>query len=260
MSNTILDVNTDSAWEEWGSRDPYFGVLTHPRFRRSAMTEQDRYAFFESGRFHVQYLMKIIHDHLDANFRPSAILDFGCGVGRTLVSLATLADRAVGLDVSTSMLKEAARNCDAHGLSNVSFLKSDDVLSSVTQTFDMMHSCIVFQHIPVERGRLIFQRLLARLAPRGVGAFQFLYSKTQYADTHGIAPETRPARSGGRGPVGPDPEIQMNPYHMNEILFLMQNAGVQKFYADFTDHGGELGLFLFFQKSQSSNPSLPNTP
>jgi hypothetical protein len=39
----------------------------------------------------------------------------------------------------------------------------------------------------------------------------------------------------------------MNPYNMTEILFLMQTAGVSRFHADFTDHGGELGLFLFFQ-------------
>jgi SAM-dependent methyltransferase len=252
MSNRIVDTNTDSAWEEWGSRDPYFGVLTHPRFRRAAMTEQDRNAFFESGSLHVQYVMKIIHDHLDSNFRPRAILDFGCGVGRTLVSLAKLADEAVGADVSTSMLQEAGHNCNAHGLSNVSFIKSDDTLSSLIQPFDLIHSSIVFQHIPVARGKLIFRRLLARLAPRGVGAFQFLYSKSQYADTFGIAPEPRPARwreQRSAAPVESDPEMQMNPYNMNEILFSIQSAGAQKLYADFTDHGGELGLFIFFQKS-----------
>jgi hypothetical protein len=90
------------------------------------------------------------------------------------------------------------------------------------------------------------------LAPRGVGAFQLLYSKSQYAETHGIAPEhhlTRRSERRPRVPAGSDPEMQMNPYNMNEILFFMQNAGVQKFHADFTNHGGELGLFMFFQKS-----------
>ena len=50
--------------------------------------------------------------------------------------------------------------------------------------------------------------------------------------------------------AGADPEIQMNPDHMNELLFLMQKAGVWRFHTEFTDHGGELGVFLCFQKSQ----------
>jgi hypothetical protein len=34
---------------------------------------------------------------------------------------------------------------------------------------------------------------------------------------------------------------------MHEILFLMQSRGVQRFHTEFTNHGGELGLFMFFQ-------------
>ena len=47
--------------------------------------------------------------------------------------------------------------------------------------------------------------------------------------------------------AGTDPEIQMNVYNINPILFAMQSAGVREFYTDFTDHGGELGIFLFFK-------------
>ena len=50
-------------------------------------------------------------------------------------------------------------------------------------------------------------------------------------------------------PLGADPEMQMNAYHMNEVLFLIQRAGVRRFHAELTDHGGELGVIIFFQKS-----------
>ena len=112
----------------------------------------------------------------------------------------------------------------------------------------MIHSCIVFQHIAADRGRLIFRNLLKHLAAGGIGAFHLLYSKSRYADTYGTAPpaivqvEALTPR-----PSDADPEIQMNPYNLNEILFLMQSAGIRRFHADFTDHGGELGVFLFFQ-------------
>jgi SAM-dependent methyltransferase len=249
IDNEHLD--TDAAWEQWGQRDPYFGVITNPKFRRNELTADGKHEFFESGRLHVDYLLYVIHRHLDPQFAPRSILDFGCGVGRTLPAFADIARDVVGLDVSPSMLDEAERNCRDRGLQNVRLMSSDDALSATAESFDMIHSCIVFQHIPIPRGKLIFQRLLSRLAPRGVGAFQFLYSKAQYAENFGIPPraisgsrEQRP-----RPPPDADPEMQMNPYNMNEILFLTQAAGARRLYTDFTDHGGELGLFIFFQLS-----------
>jgi SAM-dependent methyltransferase len=248
MSVSDSNMNTDEAWEEWGRRDPYFGVITDPKYRRSAIKEVDKREFFESGHWHVNYVMRTIHDHIDGNFHPRSVLDFGCGVGRTLVSFAQVAHEAVGLDVSASMLDEAKRNCQERGLKNVRLAHSDDALSSLTEPVDLIHSCIVFQHIAADRGRLIFRNLLKHLAPRGIGAFHLLYSKSRYADTHGIAPPTTlQAQAPVPRPPDADPEIQMNPYNLNEILFLMQGAGARRFYSDFTDHGGELGVFLFFQ-------------
>jgi SAM-dependent methyltransferase len=247
MSGPTFDMNTDKAWEEWGRRDPYFGVITNPKYRRDQMQEADRREFFESGHWHVNYVMKTIHDLIDPGFKPASILDFGCGVGRTLVSFAQIAQEAIGLDVSASMLQEAGKNCRERGLTNVRLIASDDELSVPAPSYDLIHSCIVFQHIPLERGRRLFRRLLSLIAPRGIGAFHFLYSKSHYVQTCGVPPATDAAASPPNASSGPDPEIQMNPYNMTEILFLMQTAGVRRFHADFTDHGGELGLFLFFQ-------------
>jgi SAM-dependent methyltransferase len=244
------DMSTDSAWEEWGRREPYFGVITNPKFRSGEMTEQAKREFFETGRWHVDHLMRIIHRHVDPSFEPKRVLDFGCGVGRVLLSFAAGGREVVGLDVSLSMLHEAKRNCELNGVTNVHLLQSDDTLSLLTGGFDLIHSCIVFQHIPIERGRAIFAKLLRHLNPGGVGALQLTYSKTRFASTHGIAPiEAHPAIApNAPGSTDADPEIQMNPYNMNSIFFIMQENGVNEFYADFTDHGGELGVFLFFRK------------
>jgi SAM-dependent methyltransferase len=257
MSEPTVDMNTDEAWEEWGRRDPYFGVITHPKYRRREMKEASKHEFFESGKWHVEYVMKTIHDHIDPDFKPDSVLDFGCGVGRTLVSFAQIASRAVGLDVSISMLDEAGINCRERGLSNVSLLRSDDTLSKLAQPFDLIHSSIVFQHIPSARGRAIFRTLLTRFAPRGIGAIQFLYAKSRYRETYGTAPTViarsprfafwRAKPQAPALPSGSDPEIQMNPYSLNDIMFLVHEAGAQRLYVDFTDHGGELGLFVFFQ-------------
>jgi SAM-dependent methyltransferase len=258
MSKNLKDMTTDVAWEEWGRRDPYFGVITDQKFRRSEMDDRSKKEFFESGESHAQGVLATIRRHIDPAFAPRAVLDFGCGVGRLLIPFAKMADEAVGLDVSTSMLEEARRNCDEQGLRNVRLCASDDSLSALCESFDLVHSCIVFQHIPLERGRAIFSKLLLHLRPGGVGAIHLTYSKTRFASTHGLAPATPPTVvSSGTDtpssetstpsiPTGADPEIQMNPYNLNEILFLMQCRGVQQFHIEFSDHGGELGVFLFF--------------
>ncbi len=278
MNESTPDKSTDAAWEEWGQRDPYFGVITDPKFRRAAINEEAKREFFESGASHVDHVLKTIHRYIDPHFAPHKILDFGCGVGRLLPSLAAIADEVVGLDVSQSMLQEAQLNCDERQVRNIQLLRSDDDLSALSGTFDLIHSSIVFQHIPVVRGRAIFSNLLRHLRPGGVGAIHITYSKAHFAPTHGVAPAaaefpaaatapaepipadsesqrpgttpapppTTPSSAASAPPVDADPDIQMNPYNMNEILFAMQSTGVQRWHAEFSDHGGELGVFLFF--------------
>jgi SAM-dependent methyltransferase len=243
-------MSTDKAWEEWGRRDPYFGVITCEKFRLAELTDDAKREFFESGRVHAEYVLQMTRQYIDPNFQPQAVLDFGCGVGRLVVPFARLASEVVGVDVSSSMLLEAKRNCDEQGISNVRLLVSDDALSTVTGKFDLIHSYIVFQHIPPYRGSEIFRGLLSLLNAGGVGAVHFVYSKNIYATTNGVPPPQPKSffRTAGSPPPGADPEMQMNPYSMTEILFLMQKAGVYRFHTEFTDHGGELGVFLFFQK------------
>jgi 2-polyprenyl-3-methyl-5-hydroxy-6-metoxy-1,4-benzoquinol methylase len=243
-----MDMSTDIAWEEWGRRDPYFGVITDPKFRSTGINENAKQEFFASGELHVQGVLSTIRKHIDPGFVPQSALDFGCGVGRLLIPFAKVAQEVVGLDVSPSMLQEARRNCDEQRLENVRLFRSDDALSTLTGTFDLIHSCIVFQHIPVERGRALFERLLQQLSAGGIGAIQLTYAKTYFASTYGLAPPELPRAGAHRpAPIGADPVMQMNPYNLNEILFLMQRRGISQFHAEYTDHGGELGIFLFFQ-------------
>jgi SAM-dependent methyltransferase len=245
-----MDVSTDIAWEEWGRRDPYFGVITDPKYRRAGMNENTKHEFFELGRLHVLHVLATIQRHIDPHFVPKTVLDFGCGVGRVLVPFAHVAEDVVGVDVSPSMLREARQNCDERQLTNVRLLPSDDDLSALSGTFDLIHSVIVFQHIRADRGRGIFGNLLRHLRPGGVGAIHLTYSKTRYASSHGVAPLEPPLPATPQSmPGDADPEIQMNPYNMNEILFLMQCGGVQRFHIEFSDHGGELGVFLYFSVS-----------
>jgi SAM-dependent methyltransferase len=257
-------MSTDRHWESWGAQDPYYGVLTHPRFRSAALNDEARAEFFHTGRVHAEHVLHTCRQQVDPAFAPQRVLDFGCGVGRVLIPFAGVAAEAVGVDVSPSMLAEAQRNCDAAGASNVRLLPSDDALSALDGEFDLVHSCIVLQHIEVPRGRALFGALLQRIRPGGLGALHVTFGWDHFDANWGQPPPPPPPPRGPRAwlaqrlralpgfaPAPPehvDPEMQMNFYNLSELQYLLQRSGVQRLYTEFTDHGGAIGAFMFFRR------------
>jgi len=146
-------MTTDAEWEKWGRQDPYFGVITFEKYRNQNLSESAKAEFFQTGKDHIEHVMDVCRKHIDSNFSPRRSLDFGCGTGRLLLPLAGISEAAVGIDVSDSMLKETRKNCTEHQIDNVQLVKSDDQLSRLEGQFDFIHSFIVFQHIPVDRGK-----------------------------------------------------------------------------------------------------------
>jgi len=260
-------MSTDKHWEAWGSRDPYYGVITDPKFRSAALTPEARDTFFRSGQAHAAHVLATIRVHIDPGFSPQRVLDFGCGVGRVLVGLADIAPDVLGIDVSPSMLAEARRNCDVHGIPHVKLALSDDELSAVDGDFDLVHTFIVLQHLEIARGRHLFQQLLRRIRPGGVGALHVTFGLATLDKSFGqpeaaaLAVKAQPSRRTGwmrqrNAPPAPtppdknaDPEMQMNWYNMSELMYLLKAEGAEHFFAEFTDHGGALGAFLFFRRS-----------
>jgi SAM-dependent methyltransferase len=182
-------LDTDTAWEQWGAQDPYYGVLTDQRFRSAALTRQAKEDFFASGTVHAEYVIGTCRRYVAPTLVPQRILDFGCGVGRLVIPFAAIAPEVVGVDVSSSMLNEAKRNCEERGASNVSLVLSDDTLSAVQGQFDLVHSCIVLQHISIERGRALFALLVDRIKTGGCGAIQITFAWDLYANNFGRAPK-----------------------------------------------------------------------
>jgi SAM-dependent methyltransferase len=264
-------MSTDEEWEKWGAQDPYFAVLTDPKYRSAALDDLAVEEFFESGKMHVEYVFSRCANILGRPFRPVRVLDFGCGVGRVAVQMAKIAESVVGLDVSESMLREARSNAQRFGVGNLELGISDDALSMAGGEFDLVHSTIVLQHIGAERGRGLFANLVRKVCRGGVGAIQVTYGSSRFPSSFG-QPSVVEAEPPSRlelvrqliGPrrrrvakaevvkppsgAGPDPEMQMNAYSLNELAFMMQTAGVVRFEADFTDHGGALGVTIYFRK------------
>jgi len=258
-TQSVAIMSTDDDWELWARRDPYYAVLTDPSYRSKVMSEQTKRQFFETGFGHANFVLETSRLRIDSSFHPVTALDFGCGVGRVTIPLAAKVAHVVGLDVSDSMLSEAARNAETFQCGNIEWVKSVSELQHADRRFDLVHSAITLQHIDIPRGRRLFSDLIDFLNPRGICAIQILYASKRYAESFGTPPAnnsnaTIPTSS--KRPDDVDPPMEMNPYSLSELAFIMQERGIEDFYSKFTDHGGEFGAFVFFRKPANIRGAL----
>lgn len=246
--------NSDKDWERFGRTDPYFAVLTAAEFH-GQLSGADRAKFFESGESHIDAIFSIVRDRLDRSFAPERALDFGCGVGRLLLPLARRCEEVTGVDVSPSMLAEARRNCEAANAANVRLVQGDDELSAVAGPFDFVHTYIVLQHIPAERGERLVRRLASQLAPGGVGMFHVPYTTGRQRLSSRIVYWLRMKVPGGkwalnlaRGRSAGAPVMQMNEYSVTSLLDILWSEGCFEAHIRFSDHDGARGVLIFARK------------
>jgi SAM-dependent methyltransferase len=244
--------STDADWETLGRTDPYWAVITDEAFRRGNLSEENRRKFLETGERYINAVWELCRRHLDGDFAPRRALDFGCGVGRLVLALATRCESVVGVDVSEDMLAEARTLCERAGAKNVQFVRGDAALASLAGPYDLVHSLLVLQHIPVERGLKLTERLIALAGLNGVVVLHALYRHPFL-----LHPWSRMAagiRAGLRRLWTRTPEMEMNPYPLDDLLSLVQDAGGQSLHVELTDHGGCRGVILFFKKGPRRQP------
>lgn len=253
----MFNRDTDREWEKFGKNDPYYGVITHEKYRKSKLTDESKAEFFKSGYEYIDGVLKNIRKYVDPDYSVGRALDFGCGVGRLVVPLSEVAETVTGVDVSESMLREARKNCEARAIGNVYLVRCDDNLSSLAGKFDLIHSFIVLQHIPVERGESIFENLIAKASDGGVCVIHVTYAANYKIKR--LAPWIKCYLPFAKNIINAikrtdssAPEMQMNHYDLNKLLFIMQKANVCKFHVEFTDHAGALGVILYFQKPEKA--------
>jgi len=224
-------MGTDRDWERWGSSDPYFGVLSSEKFRLQKLSDQSIDDFFASGNRHVERVLSMIRANFDSTYRPRSALDFGSGVGRLVIPLAKCADGVVGVDISRSMIAEATKNCDRAGVANATFVLSDDELSAVSGKFDLVHSCLVLQHISLRRGRRILQALADRVERDGYVCVQFLTSCFTPKLTRGLVrlryviPPVNWERNVFRKKPIFEPAMQLHVYDLTDVIADLASRG-----------------------------------
>lgn len=155
-------------WETLAERDPLWAILSNPSKKGR---QWDPVTFFASGKAEIDQLMREVRRSGFALRRGTA-LDFGCGVGRLTQALCGHFEKCYGVDISSTMLTEAARynSCGEACLyvrnegANLDCFPGD--------TFDFIYSSMVLQHIPPEASKAYIREFVRVLKPGGLLIFQ----------------------------------------------------------------------------------------
>jgi SAM-dependent methyltransferase len=244
---------SDRSWESHGRHQAYYGVLSIDKFRTENLTESVIAEFMESGVDHVARILSVAEKNFGPVTRGRA-LDFGCGVGRLLLPLARQFNHATGLDISDSMLAETRRNAERFGLSNIALFHAPEEIPASEAGFDFIHSVIVFQHIPVERGEKIIAALLQRLAPGGVAALhinlrthQSWWRRLGSRLRKHLTPLNILANLANRRPWN-EAMMQMNEYRLDRIFELVTGLGFGRMLVEPSGDAKASQAFIFVRK------------
>lgn len=248
-------MNTDADWEKIGKNNPYFGVAPEAKFLGTALDAQAAADFRASGEREASRILEALERWVGPCARAKA-LDFGCGVGRLAIPFAGQFQSVLGVDISRPMLEEARRLAGLAGVDNLRLCRSLEEVAGERGTFSFVNTYIVLQHIGPERGLACVRLMLDLLEPGGCGALHMKYAHGKHQANDGAKPLGNRVVEALRRPFSRllrrlsrrDPAMQMNAYPVNRVLFLLQAAGVEELHAVFTNHGGHLGVTLYFRK------------
>lgn len=154
-------------WQRWGERDPLYAVLTHPDKRHNRW---DIDAFLETGRAQIEDDLSWAAD-VGCDLGSLRALDFGCGVGRLTLALASRYEHVDGVDVAPSMLRLASTTvtsdrCRFH------LNRSADLSLFEDGTFDLVYSSLVLQHLDPALARAYVAEFVRVVRPGGSIVFQ----------------------------------------------------------------------------------------
>lgn len=247
----------DQSWEKFGKKEPYFSVCTDEKYKSEAINDNTLKEFFLSGEeYTIDTLSRIQHFfNLETFPHFENALDFGCGIGRIIIPLAKYSKKVFGVDISESMLEEAAKHIKQRGIKNIELIGTNDVVNyDFQQSFDFVHTFIVLQHIPQKDGYKIVEKLIAVLSKKGFGMIHLTFDNSNSIIKNNIALLKqrymwfRMFSYLLKGESPNTPLMQMNSYNLKKIFRIFVRNDIFNVHVSFTQHGRFLGACIFFQK------------
>jgi len=152
-------------WDDLGKNDPLWAICTE-NDRHGGQWDPEE--FFATGREAVD---EAVSDLVGLGIELPATgrgLDFGCGFGRLTLALAEHLHEVVGIDIAPSMIAGAEVHNTVGDRVSYQLNEGDDLAAFSDDSFDLVLSIIVLQHIENRFKAAYLREFLRVLRPGGV--------------------------------------------------------------------------------------------
>jgi ubiquinone/menaquinone biosynthesis C-methylase UbiE len=157
------------SWEGFAQIDPLWAICADPAKRGKQWTEEE---FFETGKREIELVMQYLRSLELAPDTSSAVLDFGCGVGRLTGALSTHFDDCLGLDISPTMIELAKKFHQAAPRCMFAVNQAEDLKRFADGQFGFIYTSIVLQHMTRKLAVKYLLEFVRVLKPGGILLFQ----------------------------------------------------------------------------------------
>jgi SAM-dependent methyltransferase len=162
-----------TAWTNLGATRPHHSVLTRSEYLPQNMSSEAADRFWASGLREVGLIQSILKRHGFHHTNVKDCVEYGCGVGRVTVPLATVFRKVNAYDISQTHLDLAVRRASELKIENIKYhLCLVEVAEHNLDNCDFFYSRIVFQHNPPPIIRELIKAALASLRAGGMAIFQ----------------------------------------------------------------------------------------
>jgi ubiquinone/menaquinone biosynthesis C-methylase UbiE len=156
-------------WDRFARKDPMWAILTSPGTEGG---KWDREAFLRSGDEHVAGLVRYLDGiGLGLPARRERALDFGCGIGRLTLPLASHFRHVDGIDISELMLRQAAELNGIPDRVTYHHNQTDDLGRFPADSFDFVYTYITLQHVEPKYAKRYIEEFVRILHPEGLAVF-----------------------------------------------------------------------------------------
>jgi SAM-dependent methyltransferase len=253
-----------SRFDAFAAREPYFSVVTDPRFLRANLTPEHERIFFATGESLVAWMLSVIDAGLAPQFAPMSTLEYGCGPGRLALPLARRPGSVVAVDRSPVMLDLARAEAERRGLGHIVFQPPGAVLAA-PRTFDLVVCYHVLQRLPRIEGLDLLRRLIATVGADGVGVFQWCSRARSPMGVRASrwirerVPGANAAANRLRGKPADEPFVPTHVYASEEMLAEFEAAGLNPVHVAHERHD-DVDYAIAFAQRRHSMRSRAATP